>query len=190
MVQKTVTLYGLTVEDFEEALYLDNSSPSGLRWKVTTNSRAVKDSIAGSYSETEDHPFWKMKFNKIPMVVARVIWFMAYKRPPIGVIDHKNGDTRDHRISNLRDVPQRVNCQNRKVETDFGVPGVYLKEDKYGNLIFRCQGVYENGTRWSKVFAVRKYGYDKTLKLAKEYRQLMERRNNVQSRRITLESYV
>lgn len=187
MVQKEqLTLYGMSLKEFEDLLYLDETSESGLRWRQSVCSTAMKDSVAGCYSQTVKHPCWRLKYGGVPMVLARVLWFMYYKSPPTGVVDHKNGDTKDHSISNLRSVPQRVNAQNREVKAEFGVPGVYLREDKYGNQIFRCQGVYESGVRWSRVFAVKKYGYEKALSMAKKCREVMEDKSNTQSRRVTL----
>lgn len=44
----------------------------------------------------------------------RIVWFMFYGKLPDGVIDHINQDKSDNRISNLRDVPHRINMQNQK----------------------------------------------------------------------------
>lgn len=187
MVQKEpLTLYGFTLEHFEKYLYLDQTSPSGLRWKVTVCSTATKDSVAGCYSETVKFPCWRLKLDKVAMILARVLWFMHYKEPPRGVIDHRNGNTKDHSINNLREVTLKVNNENRKVGNETGLPGVYLREDKYGNLIFRCQGTDSAGKRWSRVFSTVKYGYEAALRMAKECRLAMEDSNNTQTRRKTL----
>lgn len=45
----------------------------------------------------------------------RVAWLYVHGRWPVGVIDHRNGDTTDNRIANLRDVSQLTNTQNRRV---------------------------------------------------------------------------
>ena len=48
----------------------------------------------------------------------RLAWLFVYGKMPVGQIDHINGDKRDNRISNLRDVPARGNSQNKKIHRD------------------------------------------------------------------------
>lgn len=59
----------------------------------------------------------------------RVIWAMHYGAWPKNQIDHINGDSRDNRIVNLRDVTTSVNAQNTKLmkNNKSGVCGVYWR---------------------------------------------------------------
>lgn len=183
MVQEQeVKLYGLSLAEFDSLFYLSSDSPSGLRWRKTVCSTAVKDAVAGSFSETVDFPLWRTKFNRVGMIVSRILWFMYYKEVP-DIIDHKDGNPRNNQISNLRNVKIKVNCENRKIVNETGHAGVYLIR---GGMSWRCQGTKANGERWAKCFGVKKYGFDGARDLCVAYRKQHEQDNDVQTREVTL----
>ncbi len=184
MVQEPVKLYGFTREEFLKWVYLCEDSPSGLRWKVTSSSTAVKDQVAGCFSETVKFPCWRVKIDKVPMVVSRVVWFLNTGEVP-DKVDHKNGNPRENNFVNLRNVDIKINCENRIVLNPNGLPGVYLIKDSYGNYLWRCQGTNISGKRWSKVFACKKFGFYRAKELAIEYRLAKDSENNVQTRERT-----
>ena len=184
MVQEPVKLYGMMREEFLKFVYLDESSPSGLRWKIYASSRAIKDSCAGAYSETVKFPCWRVKINKTACIVSRVIWFLKFGEIP-EVIDHKDGNSKNNSVSNLRNVVTKINCENRKVLTQSGVAGVYMFEQK-GRFYWRAQGISIDGTRWVKSFSVMKYGKEYAFEMAKSCRLQKDEENLVQTRRNTL----
>lgn len=63
--------------------------------------------------------------------VHRICWFLFYKKWPNGIIDHINGDPKDNRIVNLRDVTFRENSNNLKIHRDGKLIGAHWhKNDK------------------------------------------------------------
>lgn len=54
-----------------------------------------------------------VSINKRQVYAHRFVWFIYYGEWPKNEIDHINGDKRDNRIENLRDVTPRENCRNR-----------------------------------------------------------------------------
>jgi hypothetical protein len=57
----------------------------------------------------------------------RIIWELLTGSKPKETIDHINGDKADNRIENLRDVSQKINCQNMKPRSKNLISGVFLR---------------------------------------------------------------
>lgn len=73
----------------------------------------------------------------------RVAWLLHYGEWPTGEIDHINGDRRDNRITNLRDVEHRTNLRNCKLSkrNTTGVPGLtWNKTMKRWQAFIRING--------------------------------------------------
>lgn len=60
-------------------------------------------------------------FGPFKTTAHRLAWVLHYGEWPKHQIDHINGNRADNRIWNLRDVPQVVNAQNRRVGSTTGV---------------------------------------------------------------------
>lgn len=56
----------------------------------------------------------------------RIAWKMHYGEDPVGVVDHRDGDKTNNRISNLRDASQGMNACNatRRSDNTTGYKGV------------------------------------------------------------------
>jgi hypothetical protein len=81
-----------------------------LRWK-----NPHFDYMTGSEAGTFDADGYRaVSIGRSLYRAHRLIWLHVYGKWPDGVIDHINGNPGDNRIENLRDVTQRVNCENRR----------------------------------------------------------------------------
>ena len=58
----------------------------------------------------------------------RIAWFLHHGNWPDDCIDHINGDKRDNRIENLRDVTRAINNRNRTDHTED--TGVRFRKDR------------------------------------------------------------
>ena len=113
-----------------ELLFLDPSSPSGLRRKVTVSSNAAAGTVAGTPGSGGG--YWQIQIDKKLFRAHRIVYFMHYGVDPgKGCIDHKNGDKSDNSIDNLRLVDQSINRRNKKARTDniLGCRGVHKMKD-------------------------------------------------------------
>ena len=64
----------------------------------------------------------------------RLAWFIYYGKWPDGHIDHVNGIRNDNSISNLREVTNAINCQNKRSplpSNKLGVLGVSYNKGAY-----------------------------------------------------------
>ena len=77
----------------------------------------------------------------------RLIWFYVHGSWPAGEIDHINGDACDNRLTNLRDVPRRVNQENMRTakrNSSTGLLGVSPGRGGKFRAGIRTCGVYRH----------------------------------------------
>lgn len=71
----------------------------------------------GAVAGTPDGGGWghlRIRVNYVSHAAHRLAWLYVHGEWPKQHIDHINGDPKDNRISNLRDVSNQVNQQNRR----------------------------------------------------------------------------
>lgn len=59
-----------TLDLFKEVFYLDESSPSYLRWKISPSTRFKAGSVAGNQNR---HGYWYVRYKGVTYPVAKVV---------------------------------------------------------------------------------------------------------------------
>lgn len=82
---------------------------------IVTRRVAVGNRKAGEEIRTETGDgYYRVGIDGRDYLLHRVVWCLYFGAWPTGVLDHINGDGRDNRIANLRDVDQTINLLNQK----------------------------------------------------------------------------
>ena len=114
--------YALTVEVARELLEYNPETgtltwkPRGQKWftykdfHIHWNSRWAGKTV-GTLSK---HGYLVFNVRNKLHTAHRTAWMLFHGEEPPGVIDHKNGDPTDNRISNLRCTSQKVNVENQR----------------------------------------------------------------------------
>lgn len=79
--------------------------------KITTSNRAKAGSVCNS---EKANGYLQVEVLGHNYLLHRVIWLIVKGRWPSKYLDHIDGDPKNNRISNLRDVTHTVNLQNLK----------------------------------------------------------------------------
>lgn len=98
----------LTAQRLRELLNYDPET--GLFTRKFKTTKAAAGAIAGGFTGDK---YWIIGVDGRRCLAHRLAWLYVYGCAPTYGLDHINGNRADNRISNLRDVPQLVNSQNR-----------------------------------------------------------------------------
>ncbi len=168
---------------WDEYFYYDESSPSGLRWKV--DRFAGKDykiplvkagDKAGSVSYHQDgrKMAFQIRLCGRSLKIHRIIWEMFNGKIPDGyMIDHLDGDPFNNNIINLKLKTRRGNQQNQKLRRNSttGVKGVSWATRKDSQHKYAEARVCTKDGEVTKVFSTRYLGHDGALAAAKAWRE-------------------
>ena len=123
----------------KELFFYDEST--GVFTRLKKMGRGGKGSSPGT--ENKDGYLYCMVDGK-NYYLHRLAWLYVYGHMPIGLIDHINREIKDNRISNLRDVNNSENAQNRVASKNnkLGIKGVsYCKYAKKFEASITCDGI-------------------------------------------------
>lgn len=79
-------------------------------WKVTTNTHAIKGSVAGTCNK---RGYKIIGINGKKFYIHRLVWLYVYGKFPDGEIDHIDCNPKNNTITNLRVITRSGNCQNK-----------------------------------------------------------------------------
>ena len=103
----------LTQERLRQLLHYDPAT-GVFRWAQITSHRVSVGDVAGSIKDpTGDRPYRTIMIDGKNYRVNRLAWLYVHGGSP-RFIDHKNGDTLDDRIDNLRPCTRSQNNANAK----------------------------------------------------------------------------
>jgi len=105
---------------------------SGLKWRVSRRGTAKAGDWAGRTEKIERsgriHKYWRIKLDGKLYLASRIIYFMYHGVDPYPLeIDHKNRNSLDNTVTNLRLSDDKFQVQNRGMHSSntSGVKGVY-----------------------------------------------------------------
>lgn len=164
-------------EMFEEHLYYDETSKSCLRWKtdrVSGNNKIERkaNSEAGSLSKSVG--YYQVRVQGKIYLAHRIIALLYDLEVNNKVVDHKDRNRLNNKISNLRVVSEKENSQNLSQQklssrNTSGVQGVSFNSKGYWFASWM-----QEGKQKIKIFPIKNYpSPEQSFNAAVEYRQQM-----------------
>jgi len=125
-----------------------NEFTGELFWLKSTAHRVKVGDRAGYYGRYVTVSLLGKRYNGHDLC-----WFLHHREFPKGQLDHKDQDTHNNRIGNLRDVTPKINAKNKPKRRDntSGVTGI-SKDKASGKWVVRIknkEGKYENRGRYT-----------------------------------------
>lgn len=159
--------------NWEDIFVYDESSRSGLRWKIQPSYRVKAGDIVGTSSERA----WEVIYLGKKYKCHVIIFSMFYELVDGCVIDHIDRNCHNNKIENLRQIEAAKNQRNKNKsrKNTSGKTGVTYKPER----TIVVGGYYAatwndmNGKRNNKRFHISTYGKNMAFRLACEYRDKM-----------------
>lgn len=163
--------------DFSKFVYLDQESPTGLRWAYEGGkgiSKHYVGDVAGVKQQNQSYRIWlDGSFYKVHRIIFEMFYGVQLKT--VDVIDHRNGNPLDNTVENLRVVTRKVNSRNmnKNKNNKTGIVGVSVDEKRSGYKYAVAQWRDLEGKHRSKSFSFKTFGENQALELARQHRELM-----------------
>ena len=160
--------------DWSEIVYYDETSKTGLRWKISPSFKCKQDSQAGSISSG----VWSLRYKGGNYKCHVIIWSLFNTLSGGMVIDHEDRNSLNNRLGNLREISGEKNMRNRSKSTKnkTGKTGVYYAEEK--EVVIKIPAYYSatwvrDGKSYEKRFKIGELSKEDAFRLACECRDHM-----------------
>jgi len=179
LLTSSSTTKELLFEDFTNCFYLDEKSPSGLRYKTDVFAHVKEDKsysiihkagdIAGNLQASNS---WGVSIKGRNYRVHRLVYLLYYGSISSSsemVVDHIDGNSANNAINNLREVSTALNRRNTKLDkrSTTDVTGI----SRNINGTFRASVSSLEGKRLARCYSISKYGEAEAFRLACEWRK-------------------
>lgn len=140
-------------------LAYDETSPTGLVW--------IHGKYKGKQAGSKGITTWRVKLLQKEYYCSRIICSLFSIDVKDKVVDHIDGDGFNNKINNIQAVSHSENMRNKRKQKNnkTGITGVSFKNDNS-----YCSIYFKNGECIYKYFSIDKYGKDKALELAINFR--------------------
>jgi hypothetical protein len=164
--------------NWNEVFTEDDSSTTGLKWKIKPAKNIKAGDVAGGVwsNKKTGRQYFQVRYKNDKWYIHRVLWIMRNGEIDANLeIDHIDGNALNNSVENLRLVSNAVNSRNCKQRNDnsSGATGVHFWTNKSGTTYAIAQWCNLSGERESKPFSCKKLGEDLAFQRACEYRQKM-----------------
>ncbi len=112
--------------------------------------------------------YLRIDFKGISYAGHRIIWRYHKGNWPKGTIDHIDGNTRNNRVDNLRDISLRDNCLNKKIHRDGKIPGARFRVMKYSKKPWVSEIGIGEKTYYLGLFKTKEEAHKEYLKAKKQ----------------------
>lgn len=133
-----VIMEKLTQRKLRQILSYDKQTGIFKWFKVNKHHRQLNGKVAGTIRKSRGMAYRWIRINNICYSAHRLAWFYCYGIYP-QIIDHKNGNSLDNKISNLNNVNTFMNTQNHKVKIKANGLPTGVKQTPYGKFVARIR---------------------------------------------------